>query len=100
VLRILKGRFPETYCNHEIAERMLDQASNSTRIVDKLLLKGLIVRSESEIDRRSVVIKITDNGLKLLDTINLSLEPFKDKFMVLDEAKAKLMNDWLDELRG
>ncbi len=100
VLRILKGKHPESYCNHQIAERMLDQSSNATRIVDKLLKKNLILRTESEIDRRLVEIKITDQGLKLIETIELGIETFKEKFTVLEEAKAKLMNDWLDELRG
>jgi DNA-binding MarR family transcriptional regulator len=100
VLRILKGRHPDCYCNQEITQRMIDKSSNATRIVDKLVKKKLVSRSEDKSDRRSVNIRITDKGIKLLTDIDKT--PFSDKTKMKDfnEEKAKLMNEWLDELRG
>lgn len=100
VLRILKGRHPETYCNQEITARMIDKNSNATRIVDKLILKGFVKRSENPSDRRAVEIIITQKGLDLLQDIEQSSFGNTDKFMHLEESKAKLMNEWLDQLRG
>lgn len=99
VLKILKGKHPEAYCNQDIVERMIDKASNVTRIVDKLEKKLLAIRTESVIDKRSVQISISDKGLELIERIEASLETSVSGLMAFDIAKAKLMNDWLDELR-
>lgn len=99
VLRILKGKYPETYRNSEIAERMIDKSSNATRIVDKLVKKDLVSRTISTSDRRQVDIMITPKGLDLLETIEQT--PFSNSFnnQPFDQEKAKMMNDLLDEMR-
>lgn len=99
VLRILKGKHPEGYCNHEITERMIDKSSNATRIVDKLVIKKLAVKAESKEDRRSVNIKITAKGIKLLEDIESNSIEANMKPAKFNEEKARLMNEWLDELR-
>jgi len=99
VLRILKGKFPDGYKNQEIAERMIDKSSNSTRIADKLLEKKLITRSEHKTDRRQVDIRITKKGLELIDKIDLSPNVIRQKAKTFNEINAKLMNEWLDNLR-
>lgn len=99
VLRILKGKFPESYCNLDIASRMIDRSSNCTRIVDKLRDKKLLSRTESKTDRRSVDIKITERGLDLLKEIETQIQFSKIKPVTLNEEKSRLMNEWLDELR-
>ncbi len=100
VLRILKGRYPECYCNNEITKRMIDKSSNATRIVDKLLEKKLVSRKEDQADRRLVNIKITEKGLTLIESINLKSDSFKQIFTTLSETQAKTMNDWLDQMRS
>lgn len=100
VLRILKGKHPDSYCNQEITERMIDKSSNATRIADKLLEKKLITRTANKADRRAVDIRITAKGLALLDEISEQLK--REQFIPAgyNEEKARLMNEWLDELRG
>ena len=100
VLRILKGKHPDSYCNQEITERMIDKASNVTRIVDKLQEKKLVTRTENDEDRRQVDIKITESGLKLLDEIDKKFSSRAIPFFEFNAEKAKIMNEWLDEFRG
>lgn len=100
VLRILKGRHPESYCNQEIASRMIDKCSNSTRIVDKLLDKDLVERKVNLSDRRLVNVTISKKGLDLLNKMESSTIFSQLSNTNFDEAKAKQMNIWLDELRG
>jgi DNA-binding MarR family transcriptional regulator len=100
VLRILKGRYPDSYCNQEITQRMLDKSSNVTRIVDKLLDKKLVSRCENACDRRAVDILLTETGLNLLNEIEAMPFFVNSNFQAFDEEKARLMNEWLDELRG
>jgi len=99
VLRILRGRHPDSYNNLEITKRMVDKSSNATRIVDKLVQKKLVDRTENLSDRRQVDIRISERGLNLINQIDSS--DFA-KNMILknfNEEKAKLINEWLDELR-
>ena len=100
VLRILKGKYPDCYCNQEITQRMIDKSSNATRIVDKLVEKKLVSKIIDSADRRLVNIKITDKGMALL--VDIEKTPFKERIKMknFNDQKAKLMNEWLDELRS
>lgn len=99
VLRILKGKHPEAYSNLQIVERMIDKSSNVTRIVDKLVNKKLAIRSEGIKDKRSVQISISELGISMIDNIEGALDNSLEWFSEFDNAKAKLMNDWLEEFR-
>ncbi|HEY8402559.1 MAG TPA: MarR family transcriptional regulator [Cytophagaceae bacterium] len=99
VLRILRGRFPDSYSNQEITERMLDKSSNATRIADKLKEKKLIERKVNKDDRRAVDIQITEKGLNLLKAIEDSPDLLNKQFKNISKEKAKQMNEWLDCLR-
>ena len=79
---------------------MIDKNSNATRIVDKLIVKGLVKRSENPGDRRAVKIVITEKGLALLEQIDLLALNNNHQLNKFDLSKAKQMNDWLNELRG
>jgi DNA-binding MarR family transcriptional regulator len=70
VLRILKGVHPEGHPRREINDRMLDPSPDVTRLIDKLVERGLVKRSRSEEDRRMTIHTITDDGLALLDELD------------------------------
>ena len=59
----------------------------------------MIERKQLQDDRRAVNIKITKKGLDLLSEINLGMKKFKKMMASFDVENAKLMNEWLDELR-
>lgn len=99
VLRILKGNHPLSYSNQDIASRMIDRSSNATRIVDKLIEKMFVTRTENLKDRRQVNIKITERGLNILKKIEETPLLENTNMGKFNQEKARLMNDWLDELR-
>jgi DNA-binding MarR family transcriptional regulator len=99
VLRILRGQHPE-YCNLKlIKERMLDRMSDASRIVDKLLAKGLVERSACPVDRRQVNIIISKKGLTLLSSLDFMDEEIKHIFKNLSTEQIVTLNNLLDELR-
>ncbi len=100
VLKILKGKYPDSHKNQDIAKRMLDRSSNAGRIVDKLVQKKLAARTSNTSDRRSVQISITAKGLQLLQEVEQEDFYLKELVRNLDENSAKQMNQWLDEVRG
>jgi len=71
VLRILRGQKGSPANMSVIQERMLAKNSNTTRLIDKLLLKDLVTREVCPANRRKIEILITQKGLDLL----LALEP-------------------------
>lgn len=99
VLRILRGQYPNPCSIKLIKERMLDRMSDASRIVDKLLLKKLLVRKECPNDRRSVNVTITDKGLELLKSLDYVDELAKQSLKSLSDAEINTLNTLLDKLR-
>jgi DNA-binding MarR family transcriptional regulator len=65
VLRILRGAGEGLACG-EIASRMITRDPDVTRLLDRLEKRGLISRCRETKDRRTVMARITPEGLKLL----------------------------------
>jgi DNA-binding MarR family transcriptional regulator len=70
VLRILRGAGAEGLPTLTIGERMLEDSPGVTRLVDRLVAKGLVSRARSKEDRRQVLCWITPPGLDLLARID------------------------------
>src|SRR5580692_11323667 len=64
ILRILRGAHGPL-STLQIRERMLDKMSDSSRIVDRLIKKGLVKKNICKTDRRLVDVIITKKGKKL-----------------------------------
>lgn len=101
VLRILRGQKgkPANMC--VIQERMLARTSNTTRLVDKLLLKGLVTREVCSQNRRKMDISITDKGLKLLNELDPKVEENELKYCNnLNAEELEQLNILLEKYRG
>jgi DNA-binding MarR family transcriptional regulator len=70
VLRILRGQKGKPANMSVIQERMVAKNSNTTRLIDKLLLKDMVTRKECPINRRKIEILITQKGLDILHTLD------------------------------
>lgn len=70
VLRILRGQkgSPANLC--VIQERMLSKNSNTTRLIDKLLLKDFVTREVCPENRRKIEVMITQKGLDILTELD------------------------------
>lgn len=100
VLRILRGQKgkPANMC--VIQERMIAKTSNTTRLVDKLLLKGLVTREVCEENRRKMEILITEKGLNLLTELDPLISGHEDKFAGnLTPAELEQLNTLLEKYR-
>ena len=99
ILRILRGS-KDRYMNlGEISNRMIDRSSNTSRLIDKLVLKKLVTRKPNDEDRRQMDIKITHEGLSLLDKMKAPIELAAEPFLQIDVNEAKQINLVLDQLR-
>ena len=100
VLRILRGKHPESLCQKNILERMIDKSSNLTMIIGKLKSKSLIKLSRSTVDKREYVINITKDGIKLLTAIDDDFNINNIQKNGLSASEAFHLNYLLDKLRN
>ena len=70
VLRILRGQKGKPANMSIIQERMISKNSNTTRLVDKLLLKELVIRNICPTNKRKMEITITEKGLEVLQSLD------------------------------
>lgn len=99
ILRILRGA--KTHINvNTVKERMIEKSPNTTRLMDKLVDKGLIERVRCESDRRVIYVKISSNGLNLLTQIDENIDFDSIIQANLSDEEANLLSDLLDKMRG
>jgi DNA-binding MarR family transcriptional regulator len=91
-LRIIRGAGAGGIPTLAIRERMIEEGTTITRLLDKLEAAGLIRRERSLPDRRQVLCYATADGKKLLDR----LDPLVDA--ADEEAVATLTPKQLDQL--
>lgn len=100
VLRILRGQkgSPANMCL--IQERMIAKNSNTTRLIDKLLLKELVTREVCPENRRKIEVLITSKGLNLLEELDPKVLEHEKSFAAnLSEAEIEQLNNLLEKYR-
>jgi DNA-binding MarR family transcriptional regulator len=101
VLRILRGQKgnPANMC--VIQERMIAKTSNTTRLVDKLLLKNLVTRNVCPENRRKIEVMITQKGLDVLTELDPKVIEHEKHFSKnLNTEELELLNELLEKYRN
>ncbi len=70
VLRILRGQKGKMATLQDVQSQMIHKMSNTTRIIDRLIEKGLVSRNTCSENRRKIDLCITPKGLELLATLD------------------------------
>lgn len=100
ILRILRGSHPAPLSTLQIRERMLDKMSDTSRIVDRLIAKGLVKKKVSGKDRRLVDVIITVKGRRLLNKLDQRQDELDGILKNLSEDEAGRLSKILDKMRG
>ena len=101
VLRILRGQKgnPANMCL--IQERMLARTSNTTRLVDKLLLKNFVTRNVCPENRRKIEVQITQKGLDILTELDPKVAEHDQLFSKkLNTEELEQLNYLLEKYRN
>jgi len=96
VLSILAGQPDKMATVNLIRERMIDRMPNVSRLLNKLMEKGLITKERNLSDQRIVYIKLTEKGEK---TKLKGRELFDAIKFQIDNVQAELLNNILDKIR-
>ncbi len=100
VMRILRGQKgnPANMC--VIQERMLAKTSNTTRLVDKLLLKDYVTRNVCPDNRRKIEVSITQKGLDVLKELDPKVDEHERLFASnISPEELELLNQLLEKYR-
>ena len=98
ILRILRGS-DVPLSTLKIRERMLDKMSDTSRIVDRLIVKGLVEKTACLKDKRLVDITVSKKGLQLLEKLDSLNDHIDSVLKGVSEKEAQAMNQILDKLR-
>ncbi len=100
VLRILRGQYPEGLTTSEILQRMMEKNAGVSRLVDRLIKKGLVNKSPSDFDKRLVDVTINQKGLQIVENMDLERHRIDEIYSNLSEQEIDTMNALLDKMRG
>lgn len=96
-LSILDGQPNQTATVNVIRERLVDRMPNVSRLLNKLMEKGFIVKERNLTDQRIVYIKLTPKGAEVK---RKGRELFDNIGFKMNNEQAELLNTLLDKLRG
>ena len=99
-LRIIRGAGSGGIPTLSVRERMIEEGTTITRLLDKLEEAGLIRRERSVPDRRQVMCYVTTEGRRLLDALDPLVDAAdEDAVSVLSEAELDRFLEYLDTVR-
>jgi DNA-binding MarR family transcriptional regulator len=79
---------------------MLDKMSDVSRIVERLRLKGLVVRQSAVKDKRAVDVTITAKGIEFLTSIDPEISRLSESVSNLTAEETVALNNMLDKIRS
>ncbi len=101
VLRILRGQKGKPANRSTLQERMINKMSNTTRLVDKLIIKELVTRATCENNRRKIEIIITEKGLNLMATMDSEITEKEEQLTNgLTNEELETLNNLLNKIRN
>lgn len=97
VLSILYGQPEQTATVNLITERLIDRMPNTSRLLNKLMDKGLIEKEKNTNDQRVVYIKLTPEGTILKQQARSIINGV---LVNLEDKEADILNELLEKVRS
>jgi len=100
VLRILRGARGEPLSALEITERLIEETPGVSRLLDRLVAKGLVRRERCTQDRRRLECFITGRGLEVLARLDdVMARADADALQGLSQKDIVMLNELLSRIR-
>ena len=96
-LSILDGQPGKTTTVNLIKERLIDRMPNVSRLLNKLMEKGLIEKQRDTSDQRVVYIKITSDGINVKKAARKMINGL---IIDLTSEQSDLLNNLLEKVRA
>ncbi len=98
VLKILSNKHPIPIPSGEISKLLISQASDVTRIIDRMIKKDLVKREIPEENRRMILVSLTEQGLKKVEETKNVVNQIVAKTDVWSDEEVAVLNKLLDKL--
>lgn len=102
-LRILRGQMNKvrttSFSTNDLRDLLLDKSADTSRLVDRLVDKGYVLKVPCNIDSRRVHLSLTEAGLQLLTDIDGKMSDLDAIFGHFTDEEAKQLNALLDRLQ-
>ena len=98
ILRILKGANKPVSTSF-IRHRLIDKMSDTSRIIDRMVKKGLVEKNTCKQDKRLIDISLSDQGIKTLENIAVHIHEMDNLFPNIGIEEVKQLNQLLDKSR-
>jgi DNA-binding MarR family transcriptional regulator len=100
-LRILRGAGSDGLSCGEVSDRMVTKDSDITRLLDRLESRELISRERPANNRRTVIARITVEGLRILEELDEPVSQSNRRLAGhLGKERLKTLNTLLEDLRS
>jgi DNA-binding MarR family transcriptional regulator len=96
-LSILYGQPNQTATVNLIGDRLIDRMPNTSRLLNKLMEKGLIEKERNANDQRVVYVRLTPSGANLKEQARQMVD---ELIINLSEQQANQLNDLLEMVRA
>lgn len=101
VLRILRGAGDPGLSRHQVGLRLITQVPDVSRLLDRMMLAGLVIRTRGAEDRRTVNACITAKGLQILGELDGPSCAVPDTQLAgLTDDQVRTLIDLLEAVRG
>jgi DNA-binding MarR family transcriptional regulator len=101
-LRILRGQMnvvrSTSFSTNDLRDLLLDKSADTSRLVDRLVDKGYVLKAPCTIDSRRVNLKLSETGLQLLSEIDQKMSEMDAILGNVSEKEARELNGFLDRL--
>ena len=98
IMRILRGS-QKPLSTLQIRERMLDKMSDTSRIVERMLKKGLVEKKICSADKRLVDVILSGEGYAILEKLDKKNNEMDNVLQHLSVDEAQTLNTLLDKMR-
>lgn len=100
LMRITRGHYPNPVTPGYIKEVMLDKGCDVTRLIDKLVALGYLLRKENKLNKRKYDILLTSKGLELTNILETEIEELTHNLQHMTDEEYELLSVLLDKMRG
>jgi DNA-binding MarR family transcriptional regulator len=99
ILRILRGAGKPVSTSY-IKKRLLDKNSDVSRAVDRLVVKGWVIKNQCPSDRRLIDVELAKEGSMLMAKMQSYTTEVRTTLSNITEEEARLLSQILDKIRN
>lgn len=88
------------FSTSDILEWMIEKNAGVSRLVDRLVKKGLVIKRTNQADKRLVIVELTHQGKRLYQEISEQINQLDELTSNLDDSEVEQLISLLVKMKG